>query len=133
MEDSDEESNIKIEVSNAGNHEHTLQNEERQHEEQQHKKRPIRERKTPSRMQDYESREDLSKEEQEVGLVFFMSNDDPRNYKEAMNDVKWIKTMKRELYAIQKNKTWELVNLPTQAKKIGVKWIYNQIERRRKG
>lgn len=32
--------------------------------------------------------------------------------------------MKHEINATEKNKTWELVNLPTQAKKIGVKWIY---------
>jgi hypothetical protein len=124
MEDSDEELDIETEVINAGNHEHTLQNEERQHEVQQHKKRPIRERRPPSRLQDYESGEGLSEEEQEVGMVLFMSNDDPTNYKEAMNDVKWIEAMKREIDSIEKNKTWELVNLPTQAKKIGVKWIY---------
>ena len=80
MEDSDEESDIEIEVGNAENHEHTLQNVEPQHEEQQnvepqheeqqHKERPIRERRTPSRLQDYESGEGLSEEEQEVGRVF---------------------------------------------------------------
>jgi len=32
--------------------------------------------------------------------------------------------MKREIEVIKKNKTWELVTLPTHAKKIGVKWIY---------
>jgi transposase InsO family protein len=124
MEDSNEELDIETEVINAGNHEHTLQIEERQHEVQQHKERPIRERRPPSRLQDYESGEGHSEEEQEVRMVLFMSNDDPTNYKEAMNDVKWIEAMKRKIDSIGKNKTWELVNLPTQAKKIGVKWIY---------
>lgn len=32
--------------------------------------------------------------------------------------------MKHEIYVIEKNKTWKLVNLPIEANKIGVKWIY---------
>lgn len=124
IEDFDDESDTETYVSNEGNHEHTLRNGERQHEERQHKERPIRERRAPSRLQDYESDEGLSKEEQEVEMVLFMSNDDPKNHKEAMNDVKWIEAMKHEINAIEKNKTYELVNLPTQANKIGVKWIY---------
>ncbi|KAI5385894.1 hypothetical protein KIW84_072479 [Lathyrus oleraceus] len=79
--DSDEESDIEIEVGNAENHEHTLQNVEPQHEEQQnvepqheeqqHKERPIRERRAPSRLQDYESGEGLSEEEQEQRFALY--------------------------------------------------------------
>lgn len=57
-------------------------------------------------------------------MVLFMSNDDTKNDNEVTNDIKWIEAMKHEINATKKNKTWELVNLPTQAKKIGVKWIY---------
>jgi len=52
-----------------------------------------------------------------------MSNGDPSNYNKFVNDEKWIEAMKLEINAIEKNKTWELVTLPTHAKKIEVKWI----------
>lgn len=32
--------------------------------------------------------------------------------------------MDQEIDAIERNNTWELTNLPSEAKKIGVKWIY---------
>jgi hypothetical protein len=32
--------------------------------------------------------------------------------------------MDQEMEAIEKNKTWELVDLPQGVKKIGVKWVY---------
>lgn len=32
--------------------------------------------------------------------------------------------MESEIHSIEKNQTWELINLPIGAKTIGVKWIY---------
>jgi len=32
--------------------------------------------------------------------------------------------MKKEIEAIEKNKTWELIDLPKGVKPIGVKWLY---------
>ena len=32
--------------------------------------------------------------------------------------------MDKEIDAIEKNKTWTLTELPVEAKKIGVKWLY---------
>jgi len=34
--------------------------------------------------------------------------------------------MDEEMEAINKNDTWELVDLPDGAKKVGVKWIYKK-------
>jgi len=42
--------------------------------------------------------------------------------------------MKNEIYAIERNKTWELMPLPAHAKNIGVKWIYKtKLNERRPG
>ena len=32
--------------------------------------------------------------------------------------------MDAEIEAIERSDTWELTNLPTEAKKVGVKWVY---------
>jgi len=45
-------------------------------------------------------------------------------FEEASNDENWIKTMDEEINAIEKNKTWELTELPADKKSIGVKWVY---------
>lgn len=49
---------------------------------------------------------------------------EPLNHEEAMKDGKWVEAMKAELTAIEKNETWELVNLPDHKKSIVVKWVY---------
>ena len=36
----------------------------------------------------------------------------------------WINVMKEQIDAIERNETWELVNLPISCNAIGVKWIY---------
>ena len=41
-----------------------------------------------------------------------------------MQNKKWIKAMNEELNSIEKNNTWELVELPKNKKAIGVKWVY---------
>lgn len=75
-------------------------------------------------MHDYESGAELSEEEIGAGMVLFSSHNDPPNFVEAAKEEKWIEAMKRELQAIEKNNTWELVVLPAQAKTIGVKWVF---------
>ena len=32
--------------------------------------------------------------------------------------------MDAEIEAIERNDTWELTDLPTEAKKVGLKWVY---------
>lgn len=36
----------------------------------------------------------------------------------------WREAMKQEIESIESNNIWELIDLPTGCKKIGVKWIY---------
>ena len=41
-----------------------------------------------------------------------------------MKEKVWIKAIDEEIDAIERNNTWELVNLPECKNNIGVKWIY---------
>jgi transposase InsO family protein len=49
---------------------------------------------------------------------------EPADYVDAEKDPKWKAAMKEELYMIEKNKTWELVDRPQDRKVIGVKWVF---------
>lgn len=52
---------------------------------------------------------------------------EPRNYKEAISckeSSNWIKAMEEELQGIERNNTWELVNLPYGARAVGSRWVY---------
>eukprot|EP00253_Pinus_taeda_P020833 PITA_20833 len=50
--------------------------------------------------------------------------DDPVHFEDAVNEDKWIGEMNEEIGAIEKSKTWELVELPEVKDAIGVKWFY---------
>nr|GEZ00758.1 ribonuclease H-like domain, reverse transcriptase, RNA-dependent DNA polymerase [Tanacetum cinerariifolium] len=53
-----------------------------------------------------------------------LAEDEPKNYKEASSDQKWIKAIKVELDSINRNNTWELTTLPKGQKAIGLKWVF---------
>ena len=50
---------------------------------------------------------------------------EPTNFEEASKQKVWRKAMDEEIATIQKNKTWELVDLPEGKDVIGLKWVYN--------
>lgn len=50
-----------------------------------------------------------------------MDESEPVNAKEALSDPKWIYAMKEELESIEKNSTWDLVDLPKGKKAISAK------------
>ncbi|GJR29538.1 ribonuclease H-like domain, reverse transcriptase, RNA-dependent DNA polymerase [Tanacetum coccineum] len=52
------------------------------------------------------------------------TEEEPRNYKEASIDKKWIEAMKIKLDSINKNNTWTLTTLPPNQKAIGLKWFF---------
>ncbi|GJR08976.1 zinc finger, CCHC-type containing protein [Tanacetum coccineum] len=56
--------------------------------------------------------------------TLLFTEEEPRNYKEASKDEKWIEAMEIELDSINKNNTWTLTTLPTNQKAIGLKWVY---------
>lgn len=66
----------------------------------------------------------LSDEEAEVSNLVFFTALDPISFEEAAKNKKWQEAMDLEIQAIEKNKTWELMELPAGAKRIGVKWVF---------
>nr|GEY26909.1 ribonuclease H-like domain, reverse transcriptase, RNA-dependent DNA polymerase [Tanacetum cinerariifolium] len=59
----------------------------------------------------------------ETETILF-TEEEPRNYKEASTDKKWIEAMETKLDSINKNNTWTLTTLPTNQKAIGLKWVF---------
>jgi hypothetical protein len=49
---------------------------------------------------------------------------EPTTYAEAKGDPTWEAAMKQELESMEKNRTWELVNLPTDHRPISLKWVF---------
>ncbi|XP_069146032.1 uncharacterized protein [Solanum lycopersicum] len=49
---------------------------------------------------------------------------EPKSYKEACSDPRWISAMKEKIQALEANKTWLIVPLPSHKKPIGCKWVY---------
>ncbi|GKA18939.1 zinc finger, CCHC-type containing protein [Tanacetum coccineum] len=62
-------------------------------------------------------------QEVETETLLF-TEEEPRNYKEASTDKKWIEAMEIELDSINKNNTWTLTTLPPDQKAIGLKWVF---------
>ncbi|KAL4581058.1 hypothetical protein LXL04_017266 [Taraxacum kok-saghyz] len=60
----------------------------------------------------------------EPGELLMIAADQPLNYKEAVTYKEWRDAMQTELDVIEKNKTWQLVDLPPGHKAIGLKWVF---------
>ena len=58
----------------------------------------------------------------ETTQILFVS--DPTTYEEAARKGEWCKAMEEEIQAIEKNKTWELMELPKGKNVIGLKWVF---------
>jgi len=48
----------------------------------------------------------------------------PTFSEEAVKEEKWVATMNEEIDAIERNQTWDLVDIPADKTSIGEKWIY---------
>ncbi|KAI9152926.1 hypothetical protein LWI28_003161 [Acer negundo] len=62
--------------------------------------------------------------EEDLTLYCLLMTSDPVSFEEANQEGKWRSAMDDEIRSIEKNKTWELTNLPKGRKAIGVKWVY---------
>ncbi|GJR40528.1 putative RNA-directed DNA polymerase [Tanacetum coccineum] len=49
---------------------------------------------------------------------------EPKSFKEAVLDSKWVDAMNSEIKALNKNNTWVIIELPKGRKPIGSKWIW---------
>jgi hypothetical protein len=58
-----------------------------------------------------------------------ITDDDPRTVREVVNseDSKlWKKAMVEEMDALDKNKAWDIVELPAGRKSVGIKWLFKK-------
>ncbi|PNY17673.1 hypothetical protein L195_g014421 [Trifolium pratense] len=78
-------------------------------------------RKPPGWMRDFVTNSELQEQEQLQNLAVFCNNEDPTCFEDAVKLVVWREAMDQEIESIEKNKTWELTDLPQGMKKIGVK------------
>ena len=67
---------------------------------------------------------EMDYESSDSGYFAFFMDSDPIVYEEAVKEKKWKEAMDSEIKSIEKNKTWELTNLPRGQKTIGVKWVF---------
>jgi len=87
--------------------------------------RPQRNRQALARLNDCEVIYDnVVNEQGDLTHFALLADFEPINYKEAMKIDAWKSAMIEELQSIERNQTWELVNLPDKKKKIDVKWVF---------
>ncbi|GAU16044.1 hypothetical protein TSUD_339150 [Trifolium subterraneum] len=119
-----------IENENSAHEEppHHSETEPSEYEEDLEDTLPPRSRRPPGWVRDYVTNiEELDEAEQAANLnnlAVFCDNEDPTCYEDAVKLVVWRHAMDQEIESIERNKTWELVDLPKGAKRIGVKWVY---------
>ncbi|KAJ1703663.1 hypothetical protein LUZ63_003442 [Rhynchospora breviuscula] len=61
---------------------------------------------------------------QMIGNCAFVSQLEPKSFKEANVDPNWIVAIQEELNQFERNQVWELVPLPSGKQVIGTKWVY---------
>ncbi|GKE13498.1 putative ribonuclease H-like domain-containing protein, partial [Tanacetum coccineum] len=54
----------------------------------------------------------------------FLSQEEPKNISQALQDESWVKAMQEELMQFKLQKVWILVDLPSSKKAIGTKWVF---------
>ena len=88
-------------------------------EDQTQPRRSTRASNKPSYLDDYIM---IPKIESEHLLMII--NDEPWDFNEATKLKVWIEACKDEIFSIEKNNTWDLVELPAGVKPIGLKWVF---------
>lgn len=48
----------------------------------------------------------------------------PSSVQEALKDSRWKEAMNEEIQSLQKNSTWEVVDLPEGKKPVGCRWVF---------
>ena len=62
--------------------------------------------------------------QEEFSLKCFISQIEPRTYKEALTKDSWVNAMQEELQQFEKLGVWRLVDLPQNQKLIKTKWVF---------
>lgn len=48
----------------------------------------------------------------------------PNSVQDALKDTRWKEAMREEMKSLQKNGTWEVVDLPVGKKPVGCRWVF---------
>lgn len=88
-------------------------------EEERVLRRSERQTRTPKYLEDY-----IMVAEEEGELLLLNLNEEPINFKEASEREEWIAACKDEIASIERNRVWDLVELPYGVKPIGLRWIF---------
>ena len=72
------------------------------------------------------SLQDLYDSTNEAHLICLLSDSENVCFEEAVRDKRWQTAMDEEIKAIDRNNTWELVELPEGKQTIGVKWVFKK-------
>ena len=86
--------------------------------------RPVRERRRPEWLQDYEENYDS---ENEVHRAFKAVVNEPVTMQDAIDSSfsnEWLQAAREEYDSLLKNETWDLVDLPEGEKTVGTKWVF---------
>ncbi|GJY72804.1 putative ribonuclease H-like domain-containing protein [Tanacetum coccineum] len=65
-----------------------------------------------------------NKDHQNCLLACFLSQEEPKNISQALQDESWVEAMQEELLQFKLQKVWILVDLPSGKKAIGTKWVF---------
>ena len=60
----------------------------------------------------------------EAKLHLAHEDGEPHSFTEADEDTTWHAVMQQEMDTVERNRTWELANLPTSHRAITLKWVY---------
>ena len=58
-------------------------------------------------------------------FALFSQIDDLLTFEEVVEEEVWAQAMDEEIECIEKNQTWELVDVPKDKDVIAIKWIYS--------
>ncbi|GJY55771.1 retrovirus-related pol polyprotein from transposon TNT 1-94 [Tanacetum coccineum] len=72
------------------------------------------------------SLQDLYESTTEMHLVCLVENTENITFEESIISKKWKEATDKEINAIERNKIWEMAQLPKGQKPIGVKWVYKK-------
>ena len=108
--------------NNVTNHDDEYEGVDEGEGEEDHQPQPRRSTRTsnkPSYLDDY-----ILIAEVESEKLLMIINDEPWSFVEAKEMKVWIDACKDEIHSIERNNTWDLVELPAGVKPIGLKWVF---------
>ena len=81
---------------------------------------------TPAQIQKTKSLRELYEHTPVINdkIQYALFSRQPTSFDEPVKDAQWVQAMHEEIDAIEKNQTWDLVDIHADKTSIGVKWVY---------